>query len=62
MFLLELSIHHLFGVVHRSEAGIDNNEAAAHGTMAVKQWSDSDEAVEGGGTATLHRGVKESGG
>ena len=26
----------------------------------MKQWSDGNEAVEGGGTATLHRGVKGS--
>ena len=60
MFVSALSIHHLFGAVRRSEAGTDSNEAVARGATVVKQWSDGDEAVEGGGTATLHRGVKES--
>ena len=60
MFVSALSIHHLFGAVRRSEAGTDSNEAVVCGATVVKQWSDGDEAVEGGGTATLHTGVKES--
>ena len=58
LFVLELSIHQLFGAVRSSEVGTDSNEAVARGATVVKQWSS--EAVEGGGMATLHRGVKES--
>ena len=38
----------------RSEAGSDSSEAVERGAMAVKQWSDGSEVVEGGATAPLH--------
>ena len=35
-----------FCAVRRSEACSDSNEAVERGAIAVKQWSDSSEAVE----------------
>ena len=50
--------HSLFMLVCRSDVSSDSNEAVERGAMAGKQWSDNYEAVEGGATALLHRGVK----
>ena len=46
LFVSALSIHHLFGGVRRSEAGIDNNEAVARGAMVVKWWSNGATAMK----------------